>query len=60
MRELISTQSVSDRLDEMLDRLNAFKDQAEDQEIVRMLKRYQEAEFAEVFEEEPETIAKFA
>ena len=60
MEDLISTQSVKEKLNDMLTKLEAFKDQEEDQEIVRMLKRYQEAEYAEVFGEEPETIQKFA
>jgi len=44
----------------MLTKLNNSNEAVEDQDLVRMLKRYQDAEFAEVYAEDPDTIEKFS
>ena len=43
----------------MLESLRAFKDVENDIEIIRILKRYQATEFAEVFDQEQSTLQKF-
>ena len=58
MTDLISTQSIGDKLDDMLAQVKAFKNEADSSEIIRLLKKYQIVEFAEVFSEDEEILNK--
>ena len=49
MENLISTQTVQEKLESMLQRLKNFENAESDPEVARVLKRYQAAEFAEVY-----------
>ena len=59
MENLISTKTVQQKLDDLLQQLNGFSNQENDPEIARVLKRYQAVEFAEVYDQSEETLAKF-
>ena len=60
MTDLISTQSIGDKLDDMLAQIKAFKNQEDSSEIIRLLKKYQIVEFAEVFSEDETILEKMS
>ena len=58
MSDLISTKTVEEKLTEMADALRTFKGKSENSDIIRMLKRYQGSEFAEVMDQEASVLKK--
>ena len=58
MTDLISTQTIAEKLDRMRRTLTAFKGQDASAELIRLLKRYQAPEFAEVFAEDEAVIKR--
>jgi uncharacterized secreted protein with C-terminal beta-propeller domain len=58
MEDLISTQTIAQKLDDMLVKLTDFKNKENDVEIIKILKRYQIAEFAEIFDQDEAVLEK--
>ena len=59
MENLISTQTVQEKLEAMLQQLKNFENVESDPEVARVLKRYQAAEFAEVYNQQEDVLGKF-
>lgn len=58
MENLISTQTIAEKLDDMQTKMNNFKDVENDVEIIKILKRYHAAEFSEIFDQDEDVLEK--
>jgi len=56
MEDLISTQTIGEKLADMLVQLKALQGQANSEEDIRLVRRYQVPEFAELFDQDEEVL----
>lgn len=56
MEDLISTQTIGEKLADMLVQLKALQGQANSEEVIRLVRRYQVPEFAELFDQDEEVL----